>query len=447
MPIDNKISLIQKMWAIDKDSLQKVADSYEKINAKTQEMLQDKDFMKATNDNFWPQEGDWACAIRPYNVKAGILSIPITGCLEPEMGFVFQGIATGYPYIVEAVQRGMEDEDVMGIEFLINSPGGDIQGLFETGEFIFNNRGKKPMVAFVQGNAFSAAYNLAAQADLIYMTKSSQSGSVGVITVHIEESKYLADLGVKPTIIYAGANKKDGNHYEPLTAVAEKRKQDRTNDVYDIFVDSVARGRGISAQHVRTTKALTYGADQSVEIGFADNVGNFEEHRAAFESRAAIQYGEGRMTIDKDKNPTTAKQDGDTTNDVATQLATATEAAKLEGAGEATTALMERATAVMAMDEYKGRETYAAKLLNDPKMVSHTAEEIKAYLTDYPLADAKAEVKSDFEQGMDDTGGAGVGGEQKKNPEGGEKSRGQRLKEAAIAQGIIAKPTAPPAAT
>jgi ClpP class serine protease len=68
-----------------------------------------------------------------------------------------------------------------------------------------------------------------------------------------------------------GKHKVDGNAFEPLPAGREGATlQEESTQLYAIFVDTVARNRNLDAAAVRATEALTYTADQAIEIGLAD---------------------------------------------------------------------------------------------------------------------------------------------------------------------------------
>ena len=97
------------------------------------------------DEEFWPRSDDWRAAYRPYNVKNGVLQIPVMGVLLNRFPWQLGRWATGYTYIEKALQRGLADGNVRGIAFIHDSPGGEVAGCFELGDKIFQARGKKPM--------------------------------------------------------------------------------------------------------------------------------------------------------------------------------------------------------------------------------------------------------------------------------------------------------------
>ena len=368
------------------------------------EMFMDR--MDSNYDGYWPKAGSWEESYKPYNVKDGILQIPVFGALINRMGYQVGRNATGYTYIERAFDRGMADMAVKGIAFLIDSPGGEAAGNFELVEKLTAGRGKKPMRSFVADSAYSGGYSIATASKEIIVTRSGGTGSVGVVTMHVDMSGYLEQAGMKVTFIKAGKHKVDGNRFEPLSEAAQKRIQTRIDKIYGVFVSTVAKNRDMGEDAVRATEALTYDADESVSVGFADKIGAFDEELASFADGAADLNGEDEMT-DKTQAPALTQE----------SLDAAVAAATAQATTEATTAgvAAERArfATVMASDHYKGRETLATKMLTTTNL---TAEEVVGLLEDAPKAtadpkngkDAKVEGRNHFKEKMDRDGGAGI---------------------------------------
>lgn len=144
---------------------------------------------------------------------------------------------------------------------------------------IFDARGKKRVVAVADQLMASAAYYLGASAEELVVTPSGEVGSIGVYMVHFDWSGAFEDAGVRATIIRAGARKAEGNPYEPLPEEAVAHFQSLIDDYHDLFIQAVARGRGVSAATVRESfgQGRTYTAQRAVERGMADRVATIEE--------------------------------------------------------------------------------------------------------------------------------------------------------------------------
>jgi signal peptide peptidase SppA len=231
---------------------------------------------------FWFADDDPMSEYRPYRVEGGVLTIPVKGALLNGFPYAYGEVATGYEYIAAAIRRGVADSDVRGIALQIDSPGGMVAGNFDLADAIFAARERKPIRAYAAESAYSAAYSIASAADRVSVARTGGVGSIGVVTMHVDMSKALAEAGYEVTYIYAGKHKVEGNPFEPLGDDARARIQARIDNLYSIFVSTVARNRGLDEAAVRATEAATYGAEESVAKGLADEVGSFETAVAAF---------------------------------------------------------------------------------------------------------------------------------------------------------------------
>lgn len=224
-------------------------------------------------NDFWFSPEDWRSNYRPYSVKNGVLRIPVRGLLLNKFPWQDGSWATGYEYIAQALSRGLADPDVKGIAFDIDSSGGMVSGVSDLVDFIYESRGQKPIKSFASDLAYSAAYNIAAAADDITVSRSGGVGSIGVLRTHIDVSERMNMAGMKVTYIFAGKHKVDGNPYEPLPDDVREKIQSRIDESYTEFVGLVARNRGMDEKAVRATEAQTFTAREALAVGLADKIG------------------------------------------------------------------------------------------------------------------------------------------------------------------------------
>lgn len=382
---------------------------------KAEEMLTER-----AGDSFWPDPNDWRAAYRPYNVKNGVLQIPIQGVLLNKFSFQFGGYATGYEYIEKALERGLADDQVKGIALVTDSPGGMVAGCFELTDKIYNARGEKPIRAFAADSAYSAAYSLASAADSIDVTRSGGVGSVGVVTTHVEFSKALDKMGITVTHIHAGKHKVDGSPYKPLGKSAKDRIQARIDKTYGVFTGTVARNRDIDDADVRATEALTYDAEAAIEVKFADNIGAFEETLAAFEQDVS-SIGDNRMATEKTETVAGIPQ---ATHDAAVA------SARNDGERAGATAERARINAILGSDAAKARPKAA---LSAALKTDMSVDAASAFLADLPeekteakVEETKADKDNAFLKAMGESDNPNVGG-----GTGGDKGKGNSDEELA----------------
>ena len=234
------------------------------------------------SDHFWTELGAHSDRMRPYAVASGVLMLPIRGVLLNGFPYQFGAYATGYEYIRAAFDRGIADPAVKGIALMIDSPGGVVSGNFDLVDRMYGARSLKPVKAYAADAAYSAAYSLASAADEIVVTRTGGTGSIGIVTAHLDMSRSMEIDGFKMTFVYAGSRKIDGSPYAPLSDKARTCLQGRVDSLYSLFVGTVARNRGMAAKDIRSTEAAAYGPGESVVYGLADRIGSPENAIADF---------------------------------------------------------------------------------------------------------------------------------------------------------------------
>lgn len=191
--------------------------------------------------------------------------------------------------VTEAVNAAAGNADVTGVLLVIDSPGGSVEGVTELAAAVRALREVKPVTALVDGMACSAAYWVAAQADEIAATPSSEAGSIGVFMVHDDFSGMLEQRGVVVTYIHSGQFKVEGNSDQPLTDEAKAHFQSVTDHYYDQFTADVAAGRKVAQAVVQSEQfgaGRTYPAAMAVERGLIDRISSTRDAVAALRSRA-----------------------------------------------------------------------------------------------------------------------------------------------------------------
>ena len=223
-----------------------------------------------------------------FDDESGIAHIPIEGelvhrfaYLEPTSG------VTGYNGIKTKVQAASEDPAVKGILLDIDSPGGEVYGVEGASALIFAARAAKPIWALVNEQATSAAYWLASAAHAVFSPVTGDSGSIGVVHLHVDMSRALDKEGLTVTLIHAGAHKVDGHPFAPLPDDVRDAVQEELATIHTLFAGTVARNRGLSIEAVMDTEARVYMGPEAVDLGLVDAVASEDEVFQGFAERLA----------------------------------------------------------------------------------------------------------------------------------------------------------------
>jgi signal peptide peptidase SppA len=241
-----------------------------------------------------------------------IAVVSVIGTLVSRSGYLdaTSGLLS-YGDIGDAIATAMDDPSVRGVILDVDSPGGEVGGLFDLVDRIGSTKSArgKPLWAIANESALSAAYAIASAADRLYVTRTGEIGSIGVVAVHIDESGADAKAGLSWSFVFAGDHKVDGNAHEPLSQRARATIQADVDRLYAEFCGLVVVNRGLTAETVRATNAAVYRGELAVRAGLADRVGTLDAAIAdmAVEFDHAAMPGRSTITpANQKRNPSMA---------------------------------------------------------------------------------------------------------------------------------------------
>ncbi|MEZ5537633.1 MAG: S49 family peptidase [Thiolinea sp.] len=209
-----------------------------------------------------------------YSTYHGVAVLPVHGILTVRRGGIDAECReiSSYEKTSALLDAALNDSSVEHVVLDMNTPGGAAVGCFDFAEKVYQARQQKPITAIVNYNAYSAGYMIASAASEIIVSATSGVGSIGVIASHVDMSKALDQAGLKVTTFYRGYRKNDLSPYEEVSEEAAAVLNQELDELYALFVESVARNRGLSTQAVIDTQAGTYRGQQAVDIGLADKL-------------------------------------------------------------------------------------------------------------------------------------------------------------------------------
>ncbi|MGI0120085.1 S49 family peptidase [Zooshikella sp. RANM57] len=317
-----------------------------------------------------------------YQIQNGIAVIPVEGTLTHRYGYLnpYSGM-TGYDGIQVKLDTALEDDDVRGILLDINSPGGSANGCMDLADAVYEARQIKPIWALVDEQATSAAYAIASGANHVIAPRTAQTGSIGVIMAHVDQSKAHEKLGIHVTFIHAGAHKADGNAYQPLPEGVKERFQQEIDSLYTLFVDTVARNRQLNTETIRKTEAAIYSSEQAQEMGLIDQILPASQVLTVFTHH--LNDTRAIMTT-----PTEPKVNAQQTQPVVEPVDT--DAIKASAIQQE----RERCLSILQCEAAEGRMTTAIHLVKS----GMAAEDAKALLETLPKAEATAPKKENTTQ-------------------------------------------------
>lgn len=171
--------------------------------------------------------------------------------------------------ISDALSIGATD-----IVFYIDSPGGEVAGLFGLTDRIRSlaDAGINT-IGFSDGMATSAAYAILAACKKSYTTASTISGSIAAIMTHAETSKADSERGITYTILRSKAEKALGDSHTPLNEAAIGKFQTILVSIDTLFNNDVVLSRpNLSVQAIIDMKGSEFMAEEALQLGLIDGI-------------------------------------------------------------------------------------------------------------------------------------------------------------------------------
>ena len=181
--------------------------------------------------------------------------------------------ATSTEVLSSEIARLNKDSKVQRVVMRYDTPGGMASGASELSEQLYNL--SKPHTAYVTGMCCSLGYFWASQADEIIIAEDAIIGNIGTRTAQPEEEKNI--------IVSKNA---------PNKLLNKKSAQQIVDDLEEVFISHVARGRGVSVDHVlkRYGQGSVFVGQKAIQAGLADQVMTLDQ---------LLSYKTGKKMTDK----------------------------------------------------------------------------------------------------------------------------------------------------
>lgn len=253
--------------------------------------------------------------------KGSIAIMRINGIIQKESDMCTKGLDEYENELEYLGQNG----NVKGVALEIHSPGGTAIGGDVFGQAISNFEKKfgKPLAVVIKSMAASAAYGIASQAPMIFVSSdTAEAGSIGTMATLYDDLAYLDQMGVKEIVVRATKSfNKNEEYYQATQGNPIPLQKNVLDPLNERFINSIKKARrgkldlkttsktedGESVPDIFTGKV--YFGQDIISAGLADAMGGREEAFKYLEKRATElkkqnvkQKQEQQMLTMKDKN-------------------------------------------------------------------------------------------------------------------------------------------------
>jgi len=207
------------------------------------------------------------------------------------LNLTLDGVIMDGSDFIETLAKYRKRPEVKGVLITINSPGGVVGPSQEIYREIqrTSREFKKPVYVYCRAVAASGAYYAAVGADRIYTTPGCFMGSIGVIMEFVNLQKLYSWAKVDRFALTTGQFKDTGAEYRPMRADERAYLQGQLQEVLGQFKKAVMDGRHLSQSVLdENADGRVMSGAQAVKLGFADEVGTWEDARAALGEKVGL---------------------------------------------------------------------------------------------------------------------------------------------------------------
>jgi protease-4 len=199
------------------------------------------------------------------------------------------------------LEKALDDESVRAVVLRIDSGGGSAFASEVIAEEVRELQAAgKPVVASMGSVAASGGYWISMDADRIYASPTTITGSIGIVGMFPTFQRSLAAVGVAAdgvgTTPWSGQLRPD----REMSAETRQLFQIVINDGYRDFISGVAAGRGLDVDYVdRIGQGQVWSGEEAIANGLVDELGGLDEAIAGAAELAGLDhYGEKLIEIE-----------------------------------------------------------------------------------------------------------------------------------------------------
>ena len=196
--------------------------------------------------------------------------------LDNKVGIVkVEGFIGDTRDVVEQLNQFGKDDAIKAVVLRIDSPGGGVASSQEIYAAVTDLKKKKKVITSMGSLAASGGYMVACATDKIVANPGTMTGSISAVMHFANAQELLKKLGLKASAVKSGKFKDIGSPVREMTAEERALIQELVDDIYDQFLDMVARDRNIPKENLRKiADGRIFTGRQAQKLGLVDYLGD-----------------------------------------------------------------------------------------------------------------------------------------------------------------------------
>jgi signal peptide peptidase SppA len=213
---------------------------------------------------------------QPHEAFAGIpegstVVIPVMGAMTKYDNCGYYG-TNSYSTLLRMAEQS---DNVKSVILDIDSPGGTADGSTDMLSAVSELSRSKLTVAYVNGMAASAAYRIAAGANMIVAKPGSVIGSIGTMVTLTDYTEYLTKMGIREINVYANGSPDKNKVVHDAIAGDVTGLQNEWLDPFNEMFQAEMRDLRNLPEEALTGKI--YDPIKAKELGMIDAIGNLQD--------------------------------------------------------------------------------------------------------------------------------------------------------------------------
>lgn len=204
--------------------------------------------------------------------QKNILKLNITGAITKRNQYCGPRGATHYADLLNAAYN---TPTIDGILIMIESGGGEGNAMRILQEAL--SQRNKPVIAYIDDMACSAAYGIASATDYIVANSElSRIGSIGVYLSIADYTEYYKRQGIHIREIYAPQSKDKNRDYLDAISGNTRGLEEQASRYAQHFIETIASQRNLHHNKEEWATGKTFFADQAQSIGLIDAIDTYK---------------------------------------------------------------------------------------------------------------------------------------------------------------------------
>ncbi|EOH90034.1 signal peptide peptidase SppA [Enterococcus pallens] len=249
------------------------------ITSSITKIRETKDSMSQINELLYGNGEPQEVVLESGNSNQKIAKLTIEGTiLNTDSGGLFSSSGYNHEAFMKQLEVVKNDPSIQGVLLVVNTPGGAVYETAEITKELKKIEEEIPVYVSMENQAASGGYYVSANAEKIFASEDTVTGSIGVIMSNTNYSGLMEKLGITDATVKSGDLKDIGSSSRPQTEEDREVLQAYIDSSYNRFVKVVSEGRNMKEDQVRElADGRIYDGAQALEKGLIDAIGYPED--------------------------------------------------------------------------------------------------------------------------------------------------------------------------